>query len=117
MQLSPADLHILLVEPSEVQRKIIRKKLAEEHVTQIEEADSLASALAKINHHKPDAIACALHLADGTAEQLLKQLDHFSANQPRSIKRDGWMGTRTSMYIRNINNYRDTLSNSANIKR
>ena len=44
MHLSPADLHILLVEPSEVQRKIIRKKLAEEQVTQIEEADSLASA-------------------------------------------------------------------------
>ena len=79
MHLSPADLHILLVEPSEVQRKIIRKKLAEEQVTQIEEADSLASALNSIQQHKPDAIACALHLADGTAEQLLTQLKSDSA--------------------------------------
>ncbi|MBZ9613289.1 response regulator [Rheinheimera maricola] len=74
MHLSPANLHILLVEPSEVQRKIIRKKLAEEQVTQVEEADSLASAINKIQQHKPDAIACALHFADGTAEQLLIQL-------------------------------------------
>ena len=74
MQLSPADLHILLVEPSEVQRKIIRKKLAEENVSQVSEADSLSSALQHIAQHKPDAIACALHFVDGTAEQLLKQL-------------------------------------------
>lgn len=74
MQLSPADLHILLIEPSEVQRKIIRKKLAEENVTRVEEADSLASALQNIKRHKPDAIACALHFADGTAERLLQQL-------------------------------------------
>ena len=84
MQLSPADLHILLVEPSEVQRKIIRKKLAEENVSRVEEADSLASALQNIKRHKPDAIACALHLADGTAEQLLKQLkaDNATAEIP-----------------------------------
>ena len=74
MQLSPADLHILLIEPSDVQRKIIRKKLAEENVSQVSEADSLSSALTQIAQHKPDAIACALHFADGTAEQLLKQL-------------------------------------------
>ena len=78
MQLSPADLHILLVEPSEVQRKIIRKKLAEENVSQIAEADSLAAAAILIAQHKPDAIACALHFADGTAEQLLKQLKNDS---------------------------------------
>lgn len=74
MQLVPADLHFLLVEPSDVQRKIIRKKLAEEQVTHIDEADSLASALVRIAEHKPDAIACALHFADGTAEQLLAHL-------------------------------------------
>lgn len=84
MQLSPADLHILLIEPSEVQRKIIRKKLAEENVTRVEEADSLASALQNIKRHKPDAIACTLHLADGTAEQLLQQLkaSHDTAEIP-----------------------------------
>jgi two-component system, chemotaxis family, chemotaxis protein CheY len=79
MQLSPADLHILLVEPSDVQRKIIRKKLAEENVTQVAEADSLATALVQIKQHKPDAIASALHFADGTAEQLLHKLKTDSA--------------------------------------
>ncbi|HEY9042793.1 MAG TPA: response regulator [Rheinheimera sp.] len=74
MQLSPADLHILLVDPSDVQRKIIRKKLAEENVNQVVEAASIQQALQHITQHKPDAIACALHFADGTAEQLLKQL-------------------------------------------
>jgi len=74
MQLSPADLHILLVEPSDVQRKIIRKKLAEENVTQVAEADSVATALKQINLHKPDAVACALHFVDGTGEQLLQHL-------------------------------------------
>lgn len=74
MQLSPADLHILLVEPSDVQRKIIRKKLAEENVNQVVEAASMQQAMQHIAQHKPDAIACALHFADGTGEQLLKQL-------------------------------------------
>ena len=74
MHLSPADLHILLVEPSDVQRKIIRKKLAEENVNQVVEAASMQQAMQHIAQHKPDAIACALHFADGTGEQLLKQL-------------------------------------------
>ena len=73
-QLSPADLHILLVEPSDVQRKIIRKKLAEENVNQVVEAASMQQAMQHIAQHKPDAIACALHFADGTGGQLLKQL-------------------------------------------
>lgn len=74
MQLSPADLHILLVEPSEVQRKIIRKKLANKNVLHIAEADTVGTALQHIQQHKPDAIICALHFADGTAELLLEQL-------------------------------------------
>lgn len=74
MQLSATDLHILLVEPSDVQRKIIKKRLAEESVNQVIEAASLQQALELIKQQKPDAIACALHFADGTGEQLLRQL-------------------------------------------
>lgn len=74
MQLSATDLHILLVEPSDVQRKIIKKRLAEESVHQVIEAASLQQALELIKQQKPDAIACALHFADGTGEQLLRQL-------------------------------------------
>lgn len=78
MQLSAVDLHILLVEPSEVQRKIIKKKLAEENVTQIIEATSIQEAKTLITQQKPDAIACALHFSDGTGDQLLK---HLKANK------------------------------------
>lgn len=74
MQLSATDLHILLVEPSDVQRKIIKKRLAEENVNQVIEAATLQQALELIKQQKPDAIACALHFADGTGEQLLQQL-------------------------------------------
>ncbi|CAM5186961.1 response regulator [Alishewanella longhuensis] len=74
MQLSATDLHILLVEPSDVQRKIIKKRLSEENVNQVIEAATLQQALELIKQQKPDAIACALHFADGTGEQLLQQL-------------------------------------------
>lgn len=74
MQLSTQDLDILLAEPSDVQRKIIRQKLKAEHVHQIAEAASLAEVRKAIALHRPDAIASALHFADGTALQLLQQL-------------------------------------------
>jgi two-component system chemotaxis response regulator CheY len=60
-QLSPADLHILLVEPSDTQRKIISRHLKQELVQHISEADSVGAALAQLKQHQPDLIACALH--------------------------------------------------------
>lgn len=74
MQLSTQDLDILLAEPSDVQRKIIRQKLKAEEVHQVAEAASLQQAISAIRQHRPDAIASALHFADGTALELLQQL-------------------------------------------
>ncbi|SEA66696.1 response regulator [Alkalimonas amylolytica] len=74
MQLSTQDLDILLAEPSDVQRKIIRQKLKAEDVHQVAEAASLQQAISAIRQHRPDAIASALHFADGTALELLQQL-------------------------------------------
>ena len=73
-QLSPADLHILLVEPSDTQRKIISRHLQMEQVQHISEASSVSSAIVQISEHQPDLIACALHFADGTALDLLQKI-------------------------------------------
>lgn len=81
MQLSPADLSILLVEPSAMQRKVIIKHLRKENVNNIEDVDSVASAFSTIMDHKPDLVISALHFADGTAYDLLK---HIRANEKLS---------------------------------
>jgi two-component system chemotaxis response regulator CheY len=73
-ELSPSDLSILLVEPSDTQRKIIIKHLQEEEVRNIEEAGSVNQALVQIAKHKPDLVVSALHFADGTALDLLTRL-------------------------------------------
>ncbi|MBV2128842.1 response regulator [Arsukibacterium indicum] len=73
-QLSPADLHILLVEPSDTQRKIISHHLKQEQVQHISEANTVNAAFLKLNEHQPDLIACALHFADGTALDLLQKI-------------------------------------------
>ncbi|NKF49391.1 response regulator [Shewanella sp. WXL01] len=71
-QLSPSELSILLLEPSETQRKIIINRLRKEGVSHIETAATLAEATASITKHKPDLIASALHFSDGEATELLR---------------------------------------------
>jgi two-component system chemotaxis response regulator CheY len=73
-QLSPSDLSLLLVEPSDMQRKIIMKHLMDEDVQHIKAADSLQSALTSMRQHKPDLVVSALHFSDGTALDLLTQI-------------------------------------------
>ncbi len=72
--LSPADLHILLAEPSAVQRKIIGNELFAAQIESINEADSVLSTLESAQKHSPDLIVSALHFADGSAIDLLQQL-------------------------------------------
>ncbi|MCW3171327.1 response regulator [Shewanella subflava] len=69
--LSPSELSILLLEPSETQRKIIISRLQQEGVSSIQTATTLAEAKAIITRHKPDLIASALHFTDGEATDLL----------------------------------------------
>lgn len=69
--LSPADLSILLVEPSSVQRKVIMKHLLVEDIVNVEQADSAKTAIAAIKNHTPDLIISALHFPDGTGLDLL----------------------------------------------
>ncbi|BAJ00298.1 response regulator [Shewanella violacea] len=72
--LLPSELSILLVEPSDTQRKIISNRLSEEGIINIQNAKSLDEALTIIDRHQPDLVACAMHFEDGTALNLLKHL-------------------------------------------
>ena len=72
--LQPSELSILLVEPSDTQRKIIANRLEQEGVKQIQTATNLEQALDIIKRHQPDLIASAMHFEDGTALELLKTL-------------------------------------------
>ncbi|QSX29597.1 response regulator [Shewanella cyperi] len=69
--LSPSELSILLVEPSDTQRKIIISRLQQEGVHAISTAASLAEARESLLRHKPDLVASAMHYADGDALELL----------------------------------------------
>lgn len=73
-QISASNLHILLVEPSQVQRKIIVQLLEEEEVRAIDTAGSIKEAMALINKIRPDLVISSLHLPDGSAEELLKAI-------------------------------------------
>jgi len=73
-ELTPADLSILLVEPSSTQQKIIENLLNSEGVTNIDFADNIESAIAAIKLSAPDLVASAMHFPDGTALDLVKQL-------------------------------------------
>ena len=72
--LLPSELSILLVEPSDTQRKIISNSLTQEGINHIQTAKTLAEALTIIDRHQPDLVASAMHFEDGTALDLLKQL-------------------------------------------
>ncbi|GIU12333.1 response regulator [Shewanella sp. MBTL60-007] len=79
--LQPSELSILLVEPSDTQRKIICQRLEQEGIQQIQTATNLAQALKIINRHQPDLVASAMHYEDGTALELLQQIkssQHFN---------------------------------------
>ena len=78
IELSPSDLHILLVEPSSTQRKVIAKELSLEGITNIDFADTIISCLEQIKQSTPDLVISALHLADGSALQLLEDIKNHT---------------------------------------
>ncbi|MCT8987809.1 response regulator [Shewanella phaeophyticola] len=77
--LSPNELSILLLEPSDTQRKIIMSHLQQEGVSSIQTATSIGEAKAMISRHKPDLIASALHFTDGEASDLLQYINNTPA--------------------------------------
>ena len=69
-----ANLSILLVEPSEVQQKIIIKSLAESGVKQVETAATQAQVLSLLESYHPDLVISSMYLSDGTADSLLQKI-------------------------------------------
>lgn len=69
-----ANLSILLVEPSEVQQKIIIKSLAESGVKQVETAATQAQVLSLLESYHPDLVISSMYLSDGTADSFLQKI-------------------------------------------
>lgn len=69
-----ANLSILLVEPSEVQQKLIIKSLTECGVSQIETANSQATALSVLTSYQPDLVISSMYFSDGSADSLLQTI-------------------------------------------
>ena len=81
-KLSIPDLHIVLIEPSDTQRKIITTLLLKEKVKEIDPVSTVAEAKAALKTHSADLIVSAMYFEDGTALELLKYLkesDEFNA--------------------------------------
>jgi len=76
---SLSDLSILLVEPSDTQRKIIVKQLKEQGIVDLVEAQTKAEALEIMNTHPRDLIASSMYLEDGSAIELLNEIRHHKA--------------------------------------
>ncbi len=82
-QLTASQLSILLIEPSDVQRKVVTRHLKEAGVGQVEGVSSIAEAKKKLAYANPDLVASSMYFSDGNADDLLDYM--FSQPQLRNI--------------------------------
>lgn len=80
-----ANLSILLVEPSEVQQKLIIKSLTQCGVTQVETASNQAQTLALLEKYQPDLVISSMYLADGTATLCYKAFVQTRAQKAKRL--------------------------------
>ncbi|MFK5947745.1 MAG: response regulator [Methylococcales bacterium] len=73
-QVNISGLSILLVEPSNVQLKVITNHLAAEGVLNIESTGSGAAAIEALTQYEPDLIISSMYLPDMTATELVEQI-------------------------------------------
>ncbi|RUO77938.1 response regulator [Idiomarina seosinensis] len=71
MSVALDQLRILLVEPSDVQRKVITQHLNQAGLKQTQGASTLDQAKALMQSWQPDIITSAMYFEDGTAHQLI----------------------------------------------
>lgn len=69
-----SDLNILLVEPSDTQRKIITSLLIKEDVGEIDAVSTIAEAKSALKSHGSDLVVSAMYFGDGTGLELLKSM-------------------------------------------
>lgn len=77
--MNPNELSLLVVEPSDLQRKIIIKELRQQGITQVSEAKSITQAYEQICKHPCDLITSAMYFDDGNAIELLQKIRNTSA--------------------------------------
>lgn len=71
-KLTISDLHILMVEPSDTQRKIITNMLVKANARDIDAVSTIAEAQAVLASHSADLVISSMYLKDGSAIELLK---------------------------------------------
>lgn len=76
--ISLSELNILLVEPSDTQRKIITSLLLKENVGEIDAVSTIAEAKSAMRAHSSDVVVSAMYFEDGTGLDLLKSLKENS---------------------------------------
>ncbi|MFT6916147.1 MAG: two-component system chemotaxis response regulator CheY [Motiliproteus sp.] len=69
-----SELAILIVEPSNVQKKIISAELAQLGCRQVDTASSVTEALESMSRHNPDLVISAMYLPDGDGINLVSQM-------------------------------------------
>ncbi|MGM0480954.1 MAG: response regulator [Pseudomonadota bacterium] len=75
MSVALSELRILLVEPSDVQRKVITQHLNQSGIEQTQGASTITEAKSLIQSWQPDIITSAMYFEDGTADQLLNYVE------------------------------------------
>ncbi len=73
-KLSPADLNILVVEPSHMQRKLLLNALHEEGVFNLDVCSNCKDAFEQVTRIKPDLVISSLYFEDGTGLDLLRSI-------------------------------------------
>ena len=82
--ISLSEISIILVEPSDTQRKIITKQLATADIFQVEGVGSVKDAIAAITGHGADLVVSAMYFEDGTGLDIIKKIknDETLASTP-----------------------------------
>jgi len=79
--IQPNELSILLVEPSDTQRKIIMNQLKKHDIDQVTGVKSIAEAREIISRQHYDLIASSMYFKEGTALDFLKEVKNSPKNQ------------------------------------
>ena len=70
------DLSILLIEPSDVQSKLICRALQDAGINNVDCLTNIDQALSFLRTHTPDLLISSMYLPDGTADDLLQAIRH-----------------------------------------
>ncbi|MFT5277481.1 MAG: two-component system chemotaxis response regulator CheY [Granulosicoccus sp.] len=79
-KLSISDLHILLVEPSDTQSRIIKTLLLAENVPTVDVVKTVEEAKASLRVHGADMVVSTMYLSDGSGLDILKFIKDDEAN-------------------------------------